>query len=426
MTHFGLLCPASTGHLNTMLPLGKELQQRGHRVTLIGVLDAKPKTLAAGLEFQVIGESESPSGAMAQSLTNLGKLSGVAAMKYTINLLKGSAVVILRDTPKAIKEAGVEALLIDQVSPGGATIAEFLDLPFITVCSAVVLNREQSVPPHFTNWRYNPAWWAPLRNQAGYELLKAVAKPITQVIAEYRQQWNLPRISGSVDGFSQLAQISQQPAELEFPRQHLPKWFHFTGPFHSPVGREAVGFPYEKLTGQPLIYASLGTVQNRLQSVFGDIAQACEGLDAQLVISLGGALEAEALPKLPGDPLVVKYAPQLELLQKTTLMITHAGMNTTLECLTNGVPMVGIPIANDQPGVAARIAWAGAGEVVPLKKLSVPKLREAIQRVLTQESYKQNALRLQEAIRRAGGVSRAADIVEQVVSTGKPVLADEK
>jgi UDP:flavonoid glycosyltransferase YjiC (YdhE family) len=172
MTHFGLLCPASTGHLNTMLPLGKELQQRGHRVTLIGVLDAKPKTLAAGLEFQVIGESESPSGAIAQSLTNLGKLSGVAAMKYTINLLKGSAVVILRDTPKAIKEAGVEALLIDQVSPGGATIAEFLDLPFITVCSAVVLNREQSVPPHFTNWRYNPAWWARLRNQAGYELLK--------------------------------------------------------------------------------------------------------------------------------------------------------------------------------------------------------------------------------------------------------------
>ncbi|MBW4499707.1 MAG: glycosyltransferase [Scytonema hyalinum WJT4-NPBG1] len=423
MTHFGLICPASTGHLNTMLPLGKELQQRGHRVTLIGVLDAKPKTLAAGLEFQVIGESEFPSGAIAQSLTNLGKLSGVAAMKYTINLLKGSAVVILRDIPKAIKEIGVEALLIDQVSPGGATVAEFLDLPFITVCSAVVLNREQSVPPHFTNWRYNPAWWAPLRNQAGYELLKAVAKPITQVIAQYRQERNLPTTSGSVDGFSQLAQISQQPAELEFPRQHLPKWFHFTGPFHSPVGREAVAFPYEKLTGQPLIYASMGTVQNRLQYIFRDIAQACEGLDAQLVMSLGGALEPEALSNLPGKPLIVKYAPQLDLLQKVSLMITHAGMNTTLECLSNGVPMVAIPIANDQPGVAARIAWAGAGEVVSLKKLSVPKLREAIQRVLTQESYKQNALRLQEAIRRAGGVSRAADIVERAVSTGKPVLA---
>jgi zeaxanthin glucosyltransferase len=424
MTHFGLICPASTGHLNTMLPLGKELQQRGHRVTLIAVLDAQPKALAAGLEFQAVGESEFPSGAIAQSLTDLGKLSGLAAMKYTINLLKQTATIILRDVPKVIKQAGVEALLIDQVSPGGATIAQFLDIPFITVCSAVVLHREPSVPPHFTNWGYNPAWWARLRNQAGYKLLTTVAKPITEVITEYRQQWNLPINSNSVDGFSQLAQISQQPAELEFPRQHLPECFHFTGPYHNSVGRQPTDFPYEKLTGQPLIYASMGTVQNRLQYVFRDIAQACEGLDVQLVMSLGGSLEPEALPKLPGEPLVVKYAPQLELLQKTTLMITHAGMNTTLECLSHGVPMVAIPIANDQPGVAARIAWAGVGEVVPLKKLSVPNLREAIQRVLTQESYKQNALRLQEAIRRAGGVSRAADIVEQAVSTGKPVLAE--
>ena len=88
--------------------------------------------------------------------------------------------------------------------------------------------------------------------------------------------------------------------------------------------------------------------------------------------------------------------------------------------------MVAIPITNDQPGVAARIAWTGTGEVIPLKKLSVEKLQKAIKRVLTEDSYKKNALRLQEAIKRAGGVSRAADIVEQVVHTGKPVLASTK
>lgn len=85
--------------------------------------------------------------------------------------------------------------------------------------------------------------------------------------------------------------------------------------------------------------------------------------------------------------------------------------------------MVAVPVTNDQPGVAARIAWTGAGEVVPLSRLSVPRLRKAIQKVLTEDSYKQNALRLQDAIRRAGGVSRAADIIEQAVSTRKPVLA---
>ena len=143
------------------------------------------------------------------------------------------------------------------------------------------------------------------------------------------------------------------------------------------------------------------------------------------MISLGGSASPESLPNLPGSPLVVGYAPQLELLEKTTLTITHAGLNTTLESLTKGVPMVAIPVANDQPGVAARIAWSGCGESIPLKKLNVSKLKTAIQKVLTEDSYKQNAVRLQEAIQRAGGVSRAADIIEQATVTGKPVLAEK-
>jgi UDP:flavonoid glycosyltransferase YjiC (YdhE family) len=100
-------------------------------------------------------------------------------------------------------------------------------------------------------------------------------------------------------------------------------------------------------------------------------------------------------------------------------------MNTTLESLSNGVPMVAIPVTNDQPGVAARIAWTGVGEMIPLKQLSVPKLQTAIRKVLTEDSYKKRAIALQEAIQRSGGVQKAADIIEQVISTGKPVLAQK-
>ncbi|MEA5534919.1 glycosyltransferase [Crocosphaera sp. XPORK-15E] len=423
MTHYGLICPASTGHLNTMLPLGKELQRRGHRVTLFGILDAESKTLESGLEFKGIGESDFPKGTMAEILAQLGKLSGLEAVRYTINALKDGAGVVLRDAPQAMKEAGIEALLVDQASPEGGTVADFLGIPFISVCSALVLNRDETIPPRFTTWKYNPSWWGRLRNRIGYQILEQLAKPMTQLINEYRQQWNLPSHSNPNERYSPLAQISQEPAELEFPWEQLPPWFHFTGPYHSTVGRDLPDFPYEKLTGQPLIYASMGTVQNRLIGVFQQIAEACVGLDVQLVISLGGSAKPESLPAFAGSPLVVEYAPQLELLQKVTLTITHGGMNTTLECLNNAVPMVVIPITNDQPGIAARVVWAGCGEAIPIKQVKVPKLRTAIQKVLIEDSYKQNALRLQEAIKQAGGVSRAIDIVEQVVSTGKPVLS---
>ncbi|MDV2991616.1 MAG: Zeaxanthin glucosyltransferase [Chroococcidiopsis sp. SAG 2025] len=424
MTHFGILCPAETGHLNTVLPLGCELQSRGHEVSWIGILDGQPKVLSAGLNFLAIAESDCPQGTMARLFADLGKLKGLTALRQTGNVLKQSANWLLRDAPGVIKKAGVEALIIDQVtaSPGG-TLAQFLDLPYVNVCSALVLNYEDSIPPCFSTWRYNPTGWARLRNRAGYVVMSRVTQPIRQVVSEYRQQWQLPPYSKSDELYSKLAIISQQPAQLEYSRSNLPPWFHFTGPYHSSSGRKPVDFPFEKLTGQPLIYASMGTLQNRLQYVFRYIAEACHGLDAQLVISLGDSAEPESLLNLPGNPLVVKYAPQLDLLQKASLTITHAGLNTTLESLSNGVPLVAIPITNDQPGVAARIAWTGVGEFVPLSRLSVPNLRAAVQKVLTENSYKQNAIKLQQAIQRSGGVTRAADIVEQAISTGKPVLA---
>jgi zeaxanthin glucosyltransferase len=421
MPHLGLLCPTASGHLNPMTTLGHELKQRGHRVTLVGTLDAQPKVLAAGLEFRAIGEVEFPAGSTADAFTKLGQLSGLTAFRYTVVLFKQITATLLQEAPSVLQSAGVEFLIIDQTSFGGSTVAQLLDLPFVSVCCALMLNRDPNVPPLITSWSYHPNGWARLRNQAGHELMTGIAKPITKLIAEYRQQWNLPPLKHPHDAYSQLAQLCQQPAEFEFPRQSLPACFHFTGPYSNPASREPTFFPFDKLTGQPLIYASLGTVQNRLLGTFQIIAEACQDLNAQLVIALGGGRSPESLPVLPGSPLVVGYAPQLELLQRTTLTITHAGMNTTLESLSNGVPMVAIPIANDQPGVAARIAWTGTGEVVSLKRLSVSKLRRAIDRVLTEDSYKKNALRLQEAIKRAGGVQTAADIIEQVVATGKPI-----
>ncbi|MEG3863029.1 glycosyltransferase [Microcoleus sp. herbarium12] len=425
MTHFGILCPPVTGHLNPMTTLGSELLRRGHRVTVFGFPDAQAKTIASGLEFHPLAEDEFPVGWFAEILTQRGKLSGLAALRHTLKEVAKTSTAILREAPIAIKQAGVEALLVDQVSLEGGTIADFLNIPYITICSALMMNQEPNIPPICTSWQYNLNLATRLRNQVSYKLLRLLGSSIREGISEYRRKWQLALYDLPNDYYSKLAQITQQPPEFDFPRQNLPPHFHFTGPYHNPATRKPVPFPFEQLTGKPLIYASMGTIQNRLLEVFQTIASACEGLDAQLVISLGGGASPESLPQLPGNPIAVGYAPQLELLQKAALTITHAGMNTTLESLSNGVPMVAIPVANDQPGVAARIAYTGVGEAISLKELSVPKVRSAIETVLTQESYKQRAIEMQGAIARSGGVKRAADIIEQAVLTGKPVLASE-
>ncbi len=151
------------------------------------------------------------------------------------------------------------------------------------------------------------------------------------------------------------------------------------------------------------------------------IAEACASLPVQLVISLGGGLEPEQLGPLSGDPIVVSYAPQLEIVKRAAVVITHAGINTVLESLAEGVPLVCMPLGNDQPGVASRVATRGAGVVVPLRKANARRLHAAVQTVLNDGSYRIAARKLQAAIKQIDGLELAADIVEDVLKIGAGV-----
>lgn len=411
MTHFGIICPGVPGHLNPMMALAQELQQRGHRVTLINVLDAEASAQAAGIEFRAIAPDEFPLGKTQELQEIDGELSGLDAFKFTVTTFTELVDIRLRNAPAVIREANIDAMLVDQASPEGGTIADYLGIAFVTICNALMMNPESNVPPFVTTWSYQPLWWAQWRNQMTYTLLNLLLSSGFKTIQSYRKQWHLPLYSQLTDVWSKEAQISQQPAEFDFPRLALPKCFHYTGPLINPNARKPVDFPYEKLDERPLIYASMGTLKNRFVEVFQEIAAACEDLDVQLVMSLGGALSAEALGELPGSPIVVKYAPQLELLKRANLFITHAGLNSVLESLSAGVPMVAIPIGDDQPGIAARVAWLGAGEFISLKRFNGDRLKTVIQKVLTNDSYRQNARRIQTAISKVNGVKRTADII---------------
>ncbi len=77
--------------------------------------------------------------------------------------------------------------------------------------------------------------------------------------------------------------------------------------------------------------------------------------------------------------------------------------------------MVAIPVGNDQPGVASRIAWTGTGEVVPFRKVSAARLRRTVMKVLSTSSYRAAAVRMREAIREADGLNRAATLIEEAL-----------
>jgi MGT family glycosyltransferase len=127
------------------------------------------------------------------------------------------------------------------------------------------------------------------------------------------------------------------------------------------------------------------------------------------------------LGPIPANTIVVPIAPQIELLKCAALCITHAGLNTTLEALAQGVPMVAIPIGYDQPGVASRISYHGVGEFVEIDDLTAQRLSELIARVTSNPSYRDKARCFQKVLRKTRGLDVAADIIERVFGVPKEV-----
>lgn len=424
MRHIGILSFSSPGHYYPITALGRRLQARGHRVVYFQVADLERPIRAGGIEFRQIGRDDFPIGALRARDEELSQLEGFAALRCGIEGIRRKTAMIFRDAPTAIRDEGIDALVIDQIEMAGGTVAEHLRLPFVSVAAALPVNLDPSVPPCLFPWRHRLGLGARLRNRVGNAASEWAFSTTIRQINRQRQAWGLAPRRGLDALFSPLAQVSQLPAALELPGRRLPPHFHHTGPWVDSGARAQVDFPWARLDpDRPLAYVSMGTLQNGVLRTFRIIAEACAGTDMQLVISLGGGQDPGLLADLPGDPIVVGYAPQLELIRRAALTISHGGLNTALESLARGVPQVVLPVAYDQPGVGARIEWFGVGRSIPVGRLTVELLRDAVREVHSDPAYRKRAAALRSAIEAADGLNGAADVIEAAFDVRAPRIA---
>jgi zeaxanthin glucosyltransferase len=287
-------------------------------------------------------------------------------------------------------------------------------MPFVQVSNALHVDYTGRTPICFVDWPFEPGADALARNLEGVRGAQKLLEPVTETAQAYAKQvglsvdWNNPHST-----LSPLAWITQCPREFDFGRAPDFPQFQYAGPFHDGRGRMDFDFPWQHLTGKPIVYASMGTLQNGLVDIFRSIAKAAIGLkELQFVLAVGGQLDPKQLGEIPADVVAVSHAPQIEILKRSSLCITHAGLNTALESLSSGVPMLALPITNDQPGVAARIANKKVGAVMSPDQSSPENFVTAIKRVLEDYTFRDNARRVQEAIRRADGLAIAVDTLE--------------
>jgi MGT family glycosyltransferase len=401
-----------------MAALGRRLERRGHEFTIFGIADSEPVVRAAGIRFGLIGEKDYPPGTLQKLDLRLSELKGFASSRFTLERIRDTARMVLRDGPAAALEARVEGLLVDEADFGGS-VADYLRIPFVSVALIPPMVPDNRFPPFYFQWKAGEDLFTRVRNQIAISFLTQLASPIFKVVNSQRVEWGLEPFKKSKEALSPLAQVAQMPRAFDFDIEPMPEGLHHAGPFVDAQQRRAIDFDWSRLDGRPLIYASLGTLQNGMEGLFRTIAKACAGLDVQLVMSLGGGMEPEALGPLEGNAVVVRFAPQLELLKRATVVITHGGINTVLESLSEGIPMVVMPLGNDQPGVAARVDAHGVGTVLSSHPVRAEKLRKAVKAVLEDGKYRAAARKMQLAMSQVDGLDVAADMIESAFGIGE-------
>ena len=187
-----------------------------------------------------------------------------------------------------------------------------------------------------------------------------------------------------------------------------------------------------------LVFVSFGTVMNSQMNAYVkiiDAARQIHGSDNyRFVIATGGSVKSQLDDQiskgqlsLPHNVVLAAYAPQLEILKRASLFISHCGMNSTSETVNYAVPLICLPIRADQPRNAYRIAdELGCGIRLNLDTFTVDQLINAIETVLGDMSYYDRVYRLALASRKYDGVANSCKLILNVIEERKKSSVQKK
>jgi zeaxanthin glucosyltransferase len=419
--HLGFLIPPFAGHLRPASVLARELVQRGHRVRIISFPDGLRQVSSNEFDFTSFGGKIFPLGEWDRRTAVLGASEGRQIYRQVFQLIVDQSKCIASDLPDVLRSLKLDGLVMDQLCYGAEAVAEKHGTSLAVACNALPFHRESRVPLCFRPWNYSPALWARIRNKLEGAASIIVGWRMSVLCLKGRRALGLrpPKLADINEVPPSLAQITQIPRFFDFPRHRLPDHFHYTAPWIEPPTDRQAEMPWDQIGGKPFIYASLGTLQNRVTRWYEMIAEACAQLGVRLVVGLGRDAgeknEQEAI--LAGRAIVMRFAPQQALMSRAALVITHAGLNSALEALSAGVPIMSLPIAHDQAGVAARLRRLGVALTIPARKLTVPELSAAISRLLNDSRFSTQSRMCADRLRPLNGPKLAADILETAFQT---------
>lgn len=174
---------------------------------------------------------------------------------------------------------------------------------------------------------------------------------------------------------------------------------------------------------KPLVYFSIGThydlVKYRYRrNLFRSVIEALrQRPHLQLLMHIAqDSVAAQLKPLLPANVLIEKWLPQLKILEKASVFISHGGLSSMRETLYSGVPVIVFPCFKDQPGDAARIVFHNLGLRGNIKKVNPGIVGNLIDRLMKDDSIRQSVKQMQEVFRKQETCQQGVDFIENILN----------
>lgn len=390
MAKIAFFCIPAYGHTNPTLEVVKELIRRGHEVRYYSYQLMKDKIESTGATFIPCDDYDIQMNLKPEDSQRIGK-----DIAFSMEVLVNTTLALDEAVMSDMKACNPDCIVADSMAYWGKLTAMKLGIPFVSSTTTFAFNQQS----------------AKVMGQGIGQLFAMIPGMIQANKSVKRLRDKGYPVKGALSIISndnQTNTIVYTSSEFQPYSESFSDKYVFVGPSIRTTDTQITK------TDRKLLYISLGTVMNLNQSFYQNCIKAFGDTEWDVLMSVGDMTDVSKFGEIPANIQIMESVDQIAVLQQTDVFITHCGMNSTNEALYYKVPLVMFPQTNEQKGVANRVHELGAG--LFLQENSVDQIKQTVQAVLEESSYKQAAERIAESFYRCGGAKAAADKIEKTIS----------
>lgn len=390
---FLFIVPPLTGHVNPTLGLGAELLKNKHEVAWISIDPQLEKRIPNGGTFLLLDTdiNKHEKERIKNEILELGKKAvyGLDSLKFLYDDVLTPMNMGMLDGIKKLIDAYKPNIIINDHQIFAAAVAAIQkNIPYVTSVTAPAAIKVNEDLPMIHVWE-------------GDQIIKF--------------QKSVGLDSDKRLDCSKLLTIVYTSKKL-FGESDLDNYYQFIGPVIN-RGDFTDDFDWCKLqsmNNRPKILVTIGTTfdHSLKQQFLRKVTEAFENEMMGVVI----ISDPELFDYIPDNFIVCKQIPQLKLIPLMDAVVCHGGHNTVCEALSYAKPLVVLPVAYDQSYVASTVVDSGSGIRLNFNRFKAQQLKDAVNKVLYDKKYSENAQTVQKSFEEAGGVTKAVKLLENILT----------